>query len=72
MKRRIGAALVMMGLLVCVSAVFAGAEARRIVEKAIQAQGGETMVAKLRTMRIKLEGTWYPGLGQPKLPCIIE
>lgn len=54
------------------SAVFAGAEAQRIVQKAIQAHGGEANVTKLRTMRVKLEGTSYGELGQPNSPVTIE
>jgi hypothetical protein len=50
---------------------FSQDKARAIVEKAIQAQGGEANVAELRTMRIKAEGTMaLPG--QPDLPFTIE
>ena len=44
------------GLLVCATVVFAQDKPRAIVEKAIQAQGGDAKVAKLRIMRIKVEG----------------
>ena len=54
------------------SVVFAQDKARAIVEKAIQAQGGEAKVAKLRTMRIKVEGTASFVPGQPDLPFTIE
>ena len=54
------------------SVVFAQDEARAIVEKAIQAQGGEAKVAKLRIMRIKAEGTAALVPGQPDLPFTIE
>lgn len=37
--------------------VWADDKARAVVERAIKAQGGEAKVAKLRTMRIKVEGT---------------
>jgi len=39
---------------------------------AIQAQGGEAKVAKLRTMRIKVEGTINLVPGQPAIPFVIE
>ncbi len=51
---------------------FAQNKARAIIEKAIQAQGGETRVAKLRTMRIKVEGTAALAPGQPDVPFTIE
>jgi hypothetical protein len=51
---------------------FAEDKAEAIVEKAIQAQGGEANVAKLRTMRIKVEGTAALAPGQPDLPFTIE
>jgi hypothetical protein len=54
------------------SVVFAQDKARAIVERAIQAQGGETNVAKLRTMRIKVEGTAALVPGQPELPFTME
>jgi hypothetical protein len=47
-------------------------QARAIVEKAIQARGGDANVAKLRTMRIKVEGTTALIPGQPDLPFTIE
>ena len=43
-----------------------------VVEKGIQAQGGQAKVAKLRIMRIKVEGTIDLVPGQPKLPITIE
>src|SRR5882672_8628186 len=54
------------------SFVFALDKARAIVEKAIQAQGGETRVAKLRTMRIKVEGTAALAPGQPDVSFTIQ
>jgi len=45
---------------------------RAIVEKAIQAQGGADKVAKLRTMRIKAEGTTNLVPGQADLPFTVE
>ena len=59
-------------LLISVSGVSAQDKARAIIEKAIQAQGGEAKVAKLRTMRIKVEGTMSFVPGQPDLPFTIE
>jgi len=59
-------------LLVSASVVSAEDKARAIVEKAIQAQGGEAKVAKLRTMQIKVEGTASFVPGQPDLPFTIE
>lgn len=63
---------VLCGLLVSAPAVFAQDGARAIVERAILAQGGEAKVAKLRTMRIKVEGTTDFVPGQPNLPFTIE
>src|SRR5207244_7786969 len=60
------------GLVVCGADVHAQDEGRAIVEKAIEAQGGEANVAKLRTMRIKVEGTTDLIPGQPNLPFTIE
>ena len=66
-------AWVLCGLLVSTPAAFAQDRApRAIVEKAIQAQGGEAKVAKLRTMRIKVEGTTDLVPGQPNLPFTME
>jgi hypothetical protein len=60
------------GLLVSTPAAFAQDAARDILKKAIQAQGGEAKVAKLRTMRIKAEGATDLVPGQPNLPFTIE
>lgn len=60
------------GLLVCATVAFAQDNPRAVIEKAIQAQGGEAKVAKLRTMRIKVEGTTDLVPGQPDLPFTIE
>jgi hypothetical protein len=62
-------------LAVCmVPAGFVHAEenSEAIIEKAIAAQGGAAKVAKLRTMRIKVEGTTDLVPGQPKLPFVLE
>jgi len=59
-------------LVVSATVVSAEDKARAILEKAIQAQGGEAKVAKLRTMRIKVEGTASFVPGQPDLPFTIE
>src|SRR5687768_1687722 len=45
---------------------------RTIIEKAIQAQGGEKQVAKLRIMRIKVEGKMDVAPGLKNLPFVIE
>jgi hypothetical protein len=54
------------------SLAFGQAEPRAIIERAIQAQGGPVKIAKLRTMRIKVEGTTDLIPGQPNLPFTIE
>jgi len=72
MKRRLGSALVLSGLFIFVSAVFADIEAEKIVEKAIQAQGGKAKLAKFPAMHIKLEGALY-SQGYPNgLICTFE
>jgi len=45
---------------------------RTIVERAIQAQGGEAKIAKLKMMRIKVEGITDLIPGQPNFPIIVE
>jgi hypothetical protein len=70
--RKFYKAWVLCGLLITTRAAFAQDRARAIVEKAIQAQGGEAKVAKLRTMRIKVEGTTDLVPGQPNLPFTME
>src|SRR6478672_1371164 len=47
-------------------------KARALIEKAIQAQGGPDKVAKLRTMRLKVEGTMDLIPGQPGTAFAIE
>jgi hypothetical protein len=47
-------------------------KARALIENAIKAQGGPEKVAKLRTMRIKAEGTTDLIPGQPATPFTIE
>lgn len=46
--------------------------ARAIVEKAVQAHGGEAKIAKLRAMRLKAEGTIELAPGQPGIDFTIE
>jgi hypothetical protein len=60
------------GLLLCTAAALAQGDARAIVEKAIQAQGGPAKVAKLRVMRIKIEGRTDLVPNQPDLPITLE
>jgi hypothetical protein len=52
--------------------VLADDKARALVENAIKAHGGEVAVAKLRTMRIKAEGTMEVVPGQPAAAFTIE
>ena len=70
--RKVYPAFAFWGALLSTTGAFAQDRARAIVEKAIQAQGGEANVAKLRTMRIKVEGTTALIPGQPDLPFTIE
>jgi hypothetical protein len=70
--RKMHTAWVLCGLLVATSAALAQDGARAIVAKAIQAQGGEANVAKLRTMRIKVEGTTDLIPGQANPPFTME
>jgi hypothetical protein len=64
--------LVVCSLLVSSLAASAQESAPAIVERAIEAQGGTAKVTKLRTMRIKVEGTTNLVSGQPNLPFTIE
>jgi len=64
---------------VCVLAVFAFApvqnafgDAREVIEAAIVAHGGEAAVAKLKSVRIKVEGEAEFVAGQPAVPIILE
>jgi hypothetical protein len=59
-------------LLICAAFAFGQDKPRVIVERAIQAQGGETKIAKLRMMRIKVEGTTDLFPGQPNFPITVE
>jgi hypothetical protein len=70
--RKLHTTFVLCGLFVSPPAASAQDGARAIVEKAIQAQGGEAKIAKLRTMRIKVEGTTDLVPGQPHLPFTLE
>ncbi len=54
------------------AALASGDAARGVVEKAIKAQGGAHKVAKLRVMRIKVEGTMNLIPGQPAIPFVLE
>lgn len=54
------------------SPVIAQENARTIVEKAIAAHGGEANVAKLRSMRVKVEGTAAFIPGKPNSPVVLE
>jgi hypothetical protein len=49
----------------------AQANARTVIERAIEAQGGEAKVAQLRTMRIKVEGSAELIPGQP-MALVVE
>jgi hypothetical protein len=57
-------------VLSCVPFTRAEDKAQAIIEKAIEAQGGEDKVAKLRAMRVKVEGTLT--LGEEVLSVTIE
>jgi hypothetical protein len=70
--RKFHEAFAFCAMLVSVTAVFAQDKSQAVVEKAIEAQGGKAKVAKLRAMRIKVEGTTDLIPGQPKLPFTIE
>lgn len=70
--RTIELAFVFWSVVVSGSVAFADDMAQAIVEKAIQAQGGEAKVAKLRMMRIKAEGTAALVPGQPDLSFTLE
>jgi hypothetical protein len=62
-----------MATALCFSTALASDDvARDMVEKAIKAQGGADKVAKLRIMRIKVEGTMSPIPGQPGIPFVLE
>ena len=56
----------------CTPALFADDTARALVENAIKAHGGEAAVAKLRTMRIKAEGTMTLFPDQPGTALTVE
>src|SRR5438309_11211694 len=72
MKPRMHVTVLLWCLLISNLAAFGEDAPRAIVEKAIQAQGGEAKIAKLRTMRIKVKGTTDLIPGQPNLPFTIE
>ena len=64
--------LVLCSLLLSASLAFGQDKPQAIVERGIQAQGGEAKIAKLRTMRIKVEGTTDLIAGQPNFPITVE
>jgi hypothetical protein len=70
--RKISIPFTLWSLLISASLTFGQDKPRGIIERAIQAQGGETKIAKLRTMRIKVEGTTDLIPGQPNSPISIE
>ena len=70
--RKTHAVFALCGVLVLTPAGPAQDGARAVVEKAIQSQGGAAKVAKLRTMRIKVEGKAELVPGQPAVPFTIE
>ena len=47
-------------------------DARELVEKAIRAHGGEENVARLQSVRIKVEGEAELAPGQPAVPLVVE
>jgi hypothetical protein len=62
----------MAGALLLPTALASDEAARGVVEKAIRAQGGADKVAKLRAMRIKVEGTMSLVPGQAATPFALE
>jgi hypothetical protein len=59
-------------LLVCATLACAEEKPKAIIARAIEAQGGKAKVAKLRTMRIKAEGTLVPAPDQPAIEFTVE
>lgn len=59
-------------LLIAAPAALAQADPKELVEKAIRAHGGETAIAKLSAVRIKVEGEGEFVPGQPPVPVILE
>src|SRR6516225_7729873 len=47
-------------------------DARKVVERAIEVQGGKEKLLKLRVMRVKVEGTMSLAPGQPAIPFVLE
>ncbi len=68
----IRATLVMAGLFVQGPSLHAQDGAKAIIEKAIEAQGGPKKVAKLRIMRIKVEGKTDLAPDQKDVPFTLE
>jgi hypothetical protein len=50
----------------------AGEKEQKLLERAVQEQGGESNVARLRIMRVKCEGTSAVNAGQPAMRFSIE
>jgi len=59
-------------LLTAAPAALAQADAKELVEKAIRAHGGEAAVAKLKSVRITVEGEGEFAPGQPPVPIVVE
>ena len=59
-------------LLIAAPAALAQADAKELVEKAIRAHGGEAAVAKLKSVRITVEGEGEFAPGQPAVPIVVE
>ena len=70
--RPLGAMFAVCFLLAPGASLYGQDGARAIIEKAIQAQGGDKQVSKLRIMRIKVEGKIDVGPGLKNLPFVIE
>lgn len=69
---RPGAALSILVLLAAAHAARAQDDAKDLVEKAIRAHGGETAVAKLKSVRVKVEGEVELSPGAPPVPIVFE
>src|SRR5438105_13921378 len=47
-------------------------DAREVIEAAIVAHGGEAAIAKLKSVKIKVEGEGEFVAGQPPVPIVLE
>lgn len=56
----------------CPGVAAADEAGRAVVQRAVEAHGGPAKVAKLRVMRIKVEGAMTVAAGQPPVPLVIE